>query len=268
MSVRIEAIQRLQEQAKCKGIRLTFGAGKDARKRLITSEKKFNDAREKVIQHEYATGYRIWIGGGSRYSETSQEATFTKNLTHALVSQLGIDVVTGAGPGIMGAAVTGLQEAKENGAERARNLGIGLKVPWEEDRKSFDYYRDHPELMTRVQELIDLSHAAYVGPGAIGTAFELWTVIQLKQMHHLENDYPLIVHPSWKEGIEAYKKEWYAKRVAKGEKPTMGEDDLNITFSDNVEEIVGLIGQSYKKWQETVGNHVSYRRKRFWRKKQ
>ncbi len=274
MSVRIEAITKIQERvAKNGSIVLPEGGGKKARKKLIATESAYNNARRKVIEHEYATGYRLWVGGGSRYDVMSPESDFTRKLTQAIVKELGIDVITGAGPGIMGAASQGLidakQQAKGNDKEiTARSLGIGLKVPWEEDRTTFDYYRDHPELLTRVQELIDLSHAAYVGPGAIGTNFELWALIQLKQMGHIEPEYALVVHPSWKQSIEDFRKQWFEERKKRGERPTMNEEDLNITFSDNIPEITAIITESWRAWNESVGQHIRRRSRIFpWQKK-
>lgn len=271
-AIRIETITKLKQEAQHGGILLRRSAGRKARKQLIKAEAQLTKAREKVMHHEYATAYRLWILGGSQYDQTSLESQFTEQLSQELGRTLGIDINQGAGPGIMHAAALGLAQAK-NQAQRegkeisARNNAIGLQVGWEEKRQFnlFDYYRNHPELLTRVQELLDLSHGAYVGPGAIGTNLELWAIIQLKQMGHLEPSFALVVHPSWKKSIEDFRRQWYEERIENNEKPLMRKDNLDIIFSDNIPEIVSTIRESYQQWYTAIGQHT--KRGHFWNRK-
>lgn len=271
MSVRTEAIQNIEKQKT-----ISLARGRSERRiynSLHASQKSLEKARGKFIEHQQTLGFTLWVMGGSRFEEDSQEAQFTEGLTQKIVgSNNNISIAHGAGPGIMNAAVRGFLVAKQDVANNdqqfsGRNYAIGFKVPWEEKRdlKVFDYYIDHQEIMPRVQELSDISQAVYVGPGSLGTAFELFTVAQLMQAKHYEPSYAVVLHPSWEQLIKDCKNQWYTERVAQGKRPLMGEHDLDFFFSDNFDDIVAHIAKSYDMWHERIGKKV--RRSHFWNKK-
>lgn len=271
MSIRTEAISNIEKR---KIVFLAEGRSeKRIYKRLHRSQTRLEKARGKFIEHQQARNFSLWIMGGSRFEADSPEVQFTTELTRDITNlNNNISIVHGAGPGIMDAAARGFLASKHDAIQNgrqfpARNYAVGFKVPWEEKRdlKTFDYYIDHKEIMPRVQELSDISSAVYVGPGSLGTAFELLTVAQLMQAKHLEPSYAVILHPSWKKLVDDCREQWYTERVVQGKKPLMGKDDLDFFFSDNIPDIVSYIAKSYDMWEERIGKKV--RRGHFWNKK-
>ncbi len=272
MSVRQKAVEQVRQEAICNSITVSSRVDKRVQRRLVRSEENHDKARFEAIKRNYLE-YTLWVMGGSRYDPSSQETDRVRKITEKVVSTLNIGVAHGAGPGIMLAAVNGFYDAKQHAQENGnvftgKNIAIGIEVPWEKDRdvSLFDYYRNHPELLHRVQELIDKSHAVYIGPGAIGTAFEAWTVVQMKQTGELGPEFPVIADESWRKPFEELKQQWHDDRVAQGERPTMNEHDLDIVFTNDPDKIADIISRSYKEWHESIGKHVRYRRKPFWEK--
>lgn len=267
MAYRIEVIKQLKEQAQQKGIFLPKdGLGKTQRNVLI-AETNLEKALRERLKYYHSSTFGLWVLGGSRYDKDTPEYDFTEHLMYALSSRLPkMNLITGAGPGIMGAAQEGFERAKKEAlldgkVFTGQDMGVTIPFPWPEGKPQMDYYAEHTELSERVRELLDLSHASYVGPGAVGTAYELWTLIQLKQLNHLEGDYTFIVHPEWKEELEIERNRWYDQRKDKGQRPTINDNDMQIIYSDNIPEIVGVMARSYNKWHEEIGKHV--RRRRF-----
>ncbi|HSD98089.1 MAG TPA: LOG family protein [Patescibacteria group bacterium] len=262
-STRTEVLDQLQSQAAQGIIRLHRGDGRRARERVLQKGREYNSARRELLHHELATHYRVMVSGSARINPNSPEYQFTTELTHELVKELGVDIINGAGPGIMGAAALGARRAREDalpGNINSRTLGVSIRLPYEEAADpNLDSYHEHTEYTTRIQEMIDMSHAAYFGPGGIGTALELIMVMQLKQSHHLEPEYPIIVHPFWKKTIEDFHKMMYEERIKQGVDPLIRFDDLQVRYAATVPEIVGIIRQGYEYWDKTIGQHTRRR---------
>lgn len=261
MAERPTIVSKLKNKAPLHGILLHRRRGRNIRERINEARDAYNQERTLLLEHEYPLHYRLLVSGSARISPDSPEYTFTEQLTESLVSTIGVDIITGAGPGIMGAAVLGSKEAKDKAKENgqkinSRNIGIGIQLPWEEDKPFLDTYNEHLEMSTRLQELIDMSHASYFGPGGIGTALELLMILQLKQAKHLEVDYPIIIHPFWKPFLSLLKRMTYTNRFIQGTDTLAKKEDFQVTYSDNIPEIVDIITANYNAWYENIGQHA------------
>ncbi len=261
MSHRLEALDLLyKEVAQTGSITVGNVEYKSAQKRVQNAYKELQEARKDFLRMDLARFYRIAIFGSARFDGGDEEFQFVRDLSCSLVKEVrieevGIDIVTGGGPGVMRAAHEGtlfaINEAKENGHTiKSKNLGINIDLPNTEDANGLAHISTtHEDFPPRLQEFLDKTRAAYNAPGGVGTLLELAMVLQLRQVGHLEKDYPIIAHPAWLPLIEAWNNEMYHKRFARERKLLISEDDLNlIQISDHIADIIQPIKTSHAKW--------------------
>jgi uncharacterized protein (TIGR00730 family) len=130
------------------------------------------------------TNYRVCIFGSARIRPQDPVYRSVFRLAQSL-SERGIDVVTGGGPGLMAAANRGVLASKRH---RSTSYGLPLDLPTltEPPNRHLDIASAHKRFSSRLDEFIRLSHAVVVAPGGIGTLLELMYVWQLLQLRALE----------------------------------------------------------------------------------
>jgi uncharacterized protein (TIGR00730 family) len=142
------------------------------------------------VRPSRAERYRVTIFGSARTRPGHFVYGEVKRFARAL-AEMGWDVVTGGGPGLMQAANEGAKEAKARVGQQS--LGIRVELPFEQGANPFvDEEFRHQTFFTRLHHFVLASDAFVVVPGGIGTALELFMVWQLIQVGHLR-DVPLIV---------------------------------------------------------------------------
>lgn len=264
MGLRLEVYTTLEQQARNGGIHRTNGEGKKAEQIVRQANVDLLKARYAFLAQQFPAHFRMVVFGSARLGAETDEYRFMTGLAKEVVMRTGADIITGGGPGIMEAALLGAEqadrEAKQQGRDlNCRRIGVNIRLPFEQGENPYvQYSSTHDEFLSRLQEFADRSHIAYFAPGGIGTATELHIFLQLKQVGYLEPDFKLIAHPFWRESIEAYRKAMYHDRVGQHKVPLIGESDLDIVFSDTIPDIVGIVRNSYQKWNETIGSHVVY----------
>ncbi len=163
------------------------------------------------------------------------------------ISQLGLTVMTGGGPGIMEAANRG---AFENGG---MSVGCNIQLPFEQKpnpymQKSITF--EH--FFVRKVLLIKYSYAFIIMPGGFGTMdefFETLTLVQTKSI----TQFPIVLF-----GKEFYKplvemSEWMASQG------TISKEDMNLVLvTDSVDEAMQHIGKYIS------GNYKVKPRRRMW----
>jgi len=222
------------------------------------------DVRKILLRHYQARYYRFLNFGSSRLLVDSSEYRFSRNLSSAVVDAGRTDIVSGGGPGLMRAALEGLYSVRQDAIKerriiKAQALGITiLTLPNNEGPCEFlDKEHPHREFTTRLQEFMDISHAAYVAPGGIGTNLEFALLLQLKQVNHLEREYPIMVHPSWEDLIRTLKQTFYTRPLLEKTTPFMGKGDLDhLILTDSIPQIVDIVMQSRALWRESINRHV------------
>ena len=138
--------------------------------------------------------YRVAIFGSAR----AQPGTFVydevKRVAAAL-AQVGCDIVTGGGPGLMQAANEGAATA----GARVESIGIRVELPFEQDVNPFvDQAFEHKTFFTRLQHFVIASDAFVVVPGGIGTVLEMLMIWQLLQVRHVDSVPLILVGKMWK----------------------------------------------------------------------
>ena len=137
--------------------------------------------------------YRVAIFGSARAQPGSFAYDQTKRVAAAL-AELGCDIVTGGGPGLMQAA----NEGAVSSPARARSVGIRVDLPFEQDVNAFvtDAF-EHRTFFTRLHQFVLTSDAFLVAPGGIGTVLEMMMIWQLLQVKHLERTPLVLVGAMW-----------------------------------------------------------------------
>ena len=146
------------------------------------------------------------------------------------LSNIGYNVFTGGGPGIMSAANKGAYEGK------SKSIGLNIDLPQEQSSNpyldeniTFDYF------FSRKVMLVKYSSACVYFPGGYGTADELMEVLTLMQTHKMKK-VPIILYDSkfWASLLL-----WIEQSV---EKSYVSKENFElIRVVDSVEEIINIV---------------------------
>jgi uncharacterized protein (TIGR00730 family) len=198
------------------------------------------------IQPERVEHYRVSIFGSARIQRGDPIYDEVKKLSAELAA-LGVDIVTGGGPGLMEAANAGAHEGK--GASRSRSFGLPIHLPTEEQANPFvDKVFRHRTFFSRLHHFTRLSSAFIVMPGGIGTALELFMVWQLLQVKHVKEIPLILVGTMWPGLIE-----WMRSTML--ERGLVSPPDFDtIKIVGSSDEAVALIATSYDAWKQEKAN--------------
>lgn len=135
---------------------------------------------DKQLQQVENTNFRVCIFGSARIKRRDPTWQNVYRLSKQL-AKLGMDIVTGGGPGLMEAANRAVQDAHD---ERSLTYGLPLDILnlHEPANHHLDIKSAHQRFSTRLDEFMRLSHAVVVAPGGVGTLLELMYVWQLIQI--------------------------------------------------------------------------------------
>src|SRR5437870_11218156 len=194
------------------------------------------------IQPERVEHYRVSIFGSSRIRHGDPIYEEVKKLSYEL-ARMGIDIVTGGGPGLMEAANSGATEGQIE--SHSRSFGLAIHLPTEEAANPFvDKVFRHRTFFSRLHHFVRLSSAFIVMPGGIGTGLELFMVWQLLQVKHMTEHPLILVGTMWGGLIE-----WIDRTMV--QKGLVSPTDLNIvTVVGSSEEAIPISGASFERVQE------------------
>ena len=183
--------------------------------------------------------YRVTIFGSARARPGTVAYDETKRAAKAL-AEMGCDIITGGGPGLMQAANEGVDLAGE-----ARSLGIRVDLPFEQEVNPFvELAFEHRTFFTRLHHFVLASDAFIVAPGGIGTVLETMMIWQLLQVRHLEHTPLIMVGKMWPGLIE-----WVREAMLTFETPLISLEDVDIPVCvTNADEAIAII-QSHKQAQ-------------------
>src|SRR6516225_9525421 len=139
--------------------------------------------------------YRVTIFGSARAKPGSFVYDEVKRVAAAL-AEMGCDIITGGGPGLMQAANEGAAAA--NAPQRSRSVGIRVDLPFEQDVNPFvEQAFEHKTFFSRLHHFVLTSDAYVVTPGGIGTVLELMMIWQLLQVRHVQETPLILVGKMW-----------------------------------------------------------------------
>jgi len=198
------------------------------------------------IQPERVEHYRVSIFGSSRIRRGDPIYEEVKKLSYEL-AHMGIDIVTGGGPGLMEAANAGAVEGQIE--SHARSFGLAIQLTTEEGANPFvnKVFR-HRTFFSRLHHFVRLSSAFIVMPGGIGTALELFMVWQLVQVKHVTEHPVILVGTMWTGLID-----WIRETmVGRGLVSSTDLDTISIVSSSD--EAIPIIRASYERFREENTN--------------
>lgn len=202
-----------------------------------------NLTRLKPSQHDR---YRVTIFGSAR----AQPGTYVYDEVQrvaAALAELGCDIITGGGPGLMQAANAGASSVEA--AERSRSVGIRISLPFEQDVNPFVAQAfEHKTFFTRLHHFVLTSDAFVVAPGGIGTVLELMMVWQLLQVRHIDGVPLILVGKMWHGLVE-----WARTSLAGSNPPLASAADIDLPIIvDTADEAIALIRQYHANWSQST----------------
>jgi len=203
------------------------------------------------IQPERVEHYRVSIFGSSRIRTGDPIYEEVKKLS-AELARMGVDIVTGGGPGLMEAANSGAVEGQVE--SHARSFGLAIHLPNEEGANPFvnKVFR-HRTFFSRLHHFVRLSSAFIVMPGGIGTALELFMVWQLLQVKHVTEHPLILVGTMWTGLID-----WIKGTMV--ERGLVGLSDLDaVSIVASSDEAIPIIRASYERFKQEKQNAESGR---------
>jgi uncharacterized protein (TIGR00730 family) len=184
--------------------------------------------------------YRVTIFGSARAKPGTVAYEETKRVSKAL-AELGCDIITGGGPGLMQAANEGVKLA----GETAQSVGIRVDLPFEQEVNPFvELAFEHRTFFTRLHHFVLASDAFIVAPGGIGTVLETTMIWQLLQVKHLDQTPLILVGKMWPGFVE-----WARTQMTTFEQPLASPEDFNIPICvPTGEEAIALIREHHEQW--------------------
>jgi uncharacterized protein (TIGR00730 family) len=188
--------------------------------------------------------YRVTIFGSARAQPGTYVYDEVKRVAAAL-AEMGCDIITGGGPGLMQAANEGA--AAVDAPERDRSVGIRVELPFEQDVNPFVHQAfEHKTFFTRLHHFVLTSDAYVVTPGGIGTVLELMMIWQLLQVRHVQDTPLILVGNMWAELVN-----WAKAYLVTTTPPLASPEDMTIPRCVNTaDEAIALIRSHHARWKE------------------
>jgi predicted Rossmann-fold nucleotide-binding protein len=140
--------------------------------------------------------------------------------TAAALAELGCDIITGGGPGLIKAA----NEGAALWPERIQSTRIRVDLPFEQEASAFvtDAFENRT-FFSRLDQFVLASDAFIVTPGGLGTILETFMIWQLLQVRHVRHTPFILIGKMWTGLID-----WVRNAVLACEPPLATPDDLAI----------------------------------------
>jgi uncharacterized protein (TIGR00730 family) len=186
--------------------------------------------------------YRVTIFGSARAKPGTFAYEEVKRVAAAL-AEMGCDIITGGGPGLMQAANEGAASVKA--PERSHSVGIRVELPFEQEVNPFvEQAFEHKTFFSRLHHFVLTSDAFVVSPGGIGTVLELMLIWQLLQVKHVRDTPLILVGNMWAELVD-----WAKKNLLKPEVNLANPEDLDIPRCvKTADEAIALLREHHTKW--------------------
>jgi uncharacterized protein (TIGR00730 family) len=191
--------------------------------------------------------YRVTIFGSARAQPGDFVYGEVKRAARAF-AEMGCDIVTGGGPGLMQAANKGADEAAVSG--RGQSIGIRVDLPFEQEVNPFvEQAFEHQTFFTRLHHFVLVSDAFVVVPGGIGTVLESMMIWQLLQVRHLYDKPLIFVGPMWSELVD-----WARRYMLRPGFELAKPEDLTIPRCvDSADEAIAIVRERHAQWRVERG---------------
>src|SRR6266487_355092 len=172
--------------------------------------------------------YRVAVFGSARLKVGDQEYLDVRRLASVL-TEMGCDIVTGGGPGLM--------EAANEGAAISRGT-----------RKTRTFF-------SRLHHFVRMSQAFVIFPGGVGTTLELLMVWQLLQVGFMTERPVVLVGDLWRGLLDWMRREMAPRRL-------INSEDLDLVHSvQSIEGAVTWIEKHKEKFDQARERLILERRR-------
>lgn len=235
------------------------GGDPDDARLLLGPRGRLEEAARAVrIFAEFVMGFRrlhfvgpcVTVFGSARFGEENPHYQSARELGKA-ITDMGLTVMTGGGPGIMEAANRG---AREN---NGRSVGCNIKLPMEQAPNPYvDRFVEFKYFFVRKVMLVKYSYAFVAFPGGFGTLDELFEVATLVQTRKVEN-FPIVLFGTeyWAPMLE-----FMRARLLRDGTISPGDMDL-LTVTDSIEVATAAIERGINEAREALRKAP---RRRWW----
>lgn len=173
-------------------------------------------------------GPAVTIFGSARTNEDDAMYQAARNVAREL-SEKGLSIITGGGPGIMEAGNRGAQEGNEG-----NSIGLNIELPFEQTLNPYiDTGVQFHYFFVRKTMFVKYAEGFVIFPGGFGTMDELFESLTLIQTGKVRN-FPVVLFGSdyWQGLVD-----WLKATMMSEGKISKGDLDL-IMVTDSVEETV------------------------------
>ena len=196
--------------------------------------------------------YRVAVFGSARLKSGDQEYVDVRGLASRL-TEMGCDIVTGGGPGLMEAANEGA--AISRGTRKTRSFGLTIAIPYEKANPYLDSVTAHRTFFSRLHHFVRMSQAFVIFPGGIGTALELFMVWQLLQVGFMTERPVVLVGDLWKGLLDWLRRDVVPRRL-------INEPDLDLVQPvETISEAAALIERHKRTFDEARERFILERRR-------
>lgn len=191
------------------------------------------------LQPEESQFFRATIFGSARITPDGPLYADVRD-TAARLAQLGCDIVTGGGPGLMAAANEGAKAGDPTG--RIRSIGLTIELPHLEEGPNpyLDRITAHRTFFSRLHHFVRMSQAFIVFPGGIGTALESFMTWQLVQVGMIRERPVVFVGEHWRGLLD-----WMRGTLLTGGYVSARDFDL-IQLVDRPEDAIAIVAEAKK----------------------
>jgi predicted Rossmann-fold nucleotide-binding protein len=197
--------------------------------------------------------FRVVIFGSARIRKGDPIYTMVYDLAK-LVSAAEMDIVTGAGPGLMNAASEGHHDGRRSG--KSHSVGLRIDLPMEEaEAWHLDIKKEFNRFSNRLESFMNLSNVVVVAPGGVGTMLEFFYTWQLLQVKQLSNIPIILLGYMWLDLVH-WIKEWPLRRKM------LNTEDIELLFlARNCSEAFTIIEKTYEAFRAGDKNFcLNYRK--------
>jgi uncharacterized protein (TIGR00730 family) len=194
------------------------------------------------LRRTHRPNYRVGIFGSARAEPGVYPYDEVKRLA-AELTNLGCDIITGGGPGLMQAANEGAVSVDSR--VPGHSVGVRVELPFEQKTNAFvEEMYEHKTFFSRLHQFMIVSDAFVIVPGGIGTLLEMSMVWQLLQVRHLRRTPLILVGGMWAELVE-----WARTYMLRSGISLASPGDMEIpSCVGTVEETIAIIRKDREDW--------------------
>jgi uncharacterized protein (TIGR00730 family) len=194
------------------------------------------------LRRTHRPTYRVAIFGSARTQPGVYPYDEVKRLA-AELTNLGCDIITGGGPGLMQAANEGAMSV-HSGAP-GHSVGVRIELPFEQETNAFvEEMYEHKTFFSRLHQFMIAADAFVIVPGGIGTLLEMSMVWQLLQVSQWRRTPLVLVGGMWAELVE-----WARTSMLRPDMLLASPGDMEIPRCvGTVEETIAIIDKDRADW--------------------